>query len=309
MDKSTFWKNFNLGIELDVAGTFIYNGLMAFNEMESFYYEVDSFEFLYNIAVGIERLEKICIILIEHDNIEDQKEFEKGLITHNHLELYKRIENKYSSNFGAVHNAFLNLLSKFYKSWRYDRYILEEAYKYSKEKDALIQFINQFYNENIKVSFPFEITSNSNKIRKFMGRTVGKISEYLYEIIWQETYRLNIFTYEIRLDSKAGKIFLRKEFDFFKESIVWKEILIFLMHGDKNKKAIEIFDSLSPLSLDVEMIGEYLKSINSPLNRQKIIDEIYTEYKYINNIKERVNQLELLDEYDNILYFDDESPY
>ncbi len=30
MDRSTFWKNFNLGIELDLAGSFIYNGHLLF---------------------------------------------------------------------------------------------------------------------------------------------------------------------------------------------------------------------------------------------------------------------------------------
>lgn len=42
MDGTTFWKNFNLGKELDIAGSFIYNGLHSFYLMESFYYEIKS---------------------------------------------------------------------------------------------------------------------------------------------------------------------------------------------------------------------------------------------------------------------------
>ena len=46
MDSSTFWKNFNLGTELQISGSFIYNGLLVFDEMETFYHEEEIFEFL-----------------------------------------------------------------------------------------------------------------------------------------------------------------------------------------------------------------------------------------------------------------------
>jgi len=64
MNKKLLWKNFNIGIELNIAGNFIYNGLKFFDEMETIYYEDYIFEFLYQIAVGFERLEKISLILI-----------------------------------------------------------------------------------------------------------------------------------------------------------------------------------------------------------------------------------------------------
>ncbi|MCB1195609.1 hypothetical protein KDK77_05435, partial [bacterium] len=91
MDKKYFWKNFNLGTELRLSGNFIYNGLKTFNDMHNLDYEEEIFEFLYNIAVGIERLEKILIILIEHNNTSNQKEFENSLKNHNHLYLLNRI--------------------------------------------------------------------------------------------------------------------------------------------------------------------------------------------------------------------------
>jgi len=55
MDRTTFWKNFNMGTELDVSGAFIYNGLEKLHKMDTFYHEQDVFEVLYNISVGIER--------------------------------------------------------------------------------------------------------------------------------------------------------------------------------------------------------------------------------------------------------------
>jgi len=66
-EKEFFWKNIRLGTELQISGSFIYNSLSIFDQMETFYYEEECFEFLYNLSVGIERLMKICIILIEND--------------------------------------------------------------------------------------------------------------------------------------------------------------------------------------------------------------------------------------------------
>ena len=53
MQPDEYWKNFNLGTELDIAGRFLFNGLQAFHEMEHFAAEEDAFEFLYSVAVGV----------------------------------------------------------------------------------------------------------------------------------------------------------------------------------------------------------------------------------------------------------------
>ena len=56
MTKHEAWKNFNLGQELSVSGTFIYTGLRRFHEMQVLDHTDEIFEFLYNISVGLERL-------------------------------------------------------------------------------------------------------------------------------------------------------------------------------------------------------------------------------------------------------------
>ncbi len=128
-DPHLFWKNFRLGTELQVSGSFIYNALYALENMETFYHEHECFEFLYNISVGIERLQKIAIILIEHNENKSQEEFEKSLITHNNLELLHRIKKVRKLNLGKQHNKFLALLDQFYNSARYDRYNLYSVYR------------------------------------------------------------------------------------------------------------------------------------------------------------------------------------
>ncbi len=269
--------------------------------MDLTYYEEEVFEFLYNISVGIERLEKICIILIEHNTIKDQNKFEKSLITHNHSELFRRIGQKYENNLGPVHNAFLQLLSQFYNSWRYDRYTLNEVANYGKEQKALINFIVKYLDVDIKVDFPFNITPNEQRITKFVGQVIGRISSFLYEIICAEASSQNIYTDEVRVDSKAHKIFMRKEYDFRNESIVWKEILIYLVNNDYlESTAMDIIRSIEPLPFERALIGDYIKSFESSLLRQRIIDEVEAIYDGRKDIAERLSLLDIFNRFGQI---------
>ena len=141
MEKIEFWKNFSLGTELEISGAFIYNGLKLINNIENFNYSEDVFEILYNLSVGIERLEKIAIILIEHKDVDNQEEFEKKLISHNHQELLKRITKNNSIQLHKPELEFITLLSIFYKKNRYDRFNFDTTNQYDKEKVLFIDFI------------------------------------------------------------------------------------------------------------------------------------------------------------------------
>ncbi len=96
MDKTRSWKNFTLGEELHIAGRFIYNGLRSFHEMNVLHNDDEAFEVLYQLSVGFERLLKVAVILIEHDDTLDQEHFEQSLITHSHLDLLARVTKKAS---------------------------------------------------------------------------------------------------------------------------------------------------------------------------------------------------------------------
>jgi len=160
-----FWKNFRLGTELQVSGTFIYNGLYVFDQMEHFYFEEQCFDFLYNIAVGFERLMKVAVILLEHKPGILQEDFEKTLITHNHLELIKRIKAKESINLGKQHTLFLQLLSDFYKSMRYNRYNLSSVFRPNQERHHLVEYLS----EQLSISISAELsdaTPNEKNIKK-----------------------------------------------------------------------------------------------------------------------------------------------
>ncbi len=94
MNPTEFWQNFKLGEEQEIACNFIYDGLRNLHEMETISMETEIFPVLYNLSIGIERLFKVAIILLEFDDNTDINCLEKSLMTHNHLELLKRIKIK-----------------------------------------------------------------------------------------------------------------------------------------------------------------------------------------------------------------------
>ncbi|MEM6413315.1 MAG: hypothetical protein AAF720_01500 [Pseudomonadota bacterium] len=114
---SEYWKNFRLGEELSISGTFIYNGLRAYHDTDQLDHPENVFEVLYNLSVGMERLLKVAVILLEHDDRHDQKKLEKSLITHNHLDLLSRVKKSHNLPFQKPHNELLALFSRFYNTY------------------------------------------------------------------------------------------------------------------------------------------------------------------------------------------------
>lgn len=290
---SEFWKNFRLGTELSIAGNFIYNGIFSFDLMQHFYYEEDSFEFLYNTSIGIERLQKVAIILSEHENIVNQEEFEKSLITHNHLDLMHRIQQNNEINLGKIHNKFLAILSNFYKSTRYDKFNLESVYKPNKGKESLVNFISE--NLNIEISTDFMgCTSNDQKIKKFIGKVIGKISNELYSIIKTESHKLNIYTYEVPLNSKAFKIFMSQKFDFSEERIIQKEVLKYLLQSNKSKPFENYLNAFPSLEMGDLGTNDYVDYLINFHKKTQVSGEVQYLYEELEEVKDRMEYIDAL---------------
>jgi hypothetical protein len=305
MDRSEYWKNFKLGKELDISGRFIYNGLQCFHHMEHFCYEEEIFEFLYNVSVGIERLLKVCVILIEHSDAVDQKEFEKSLITHNHQELLKRVKAKHSIGFSTAHNDFIQIIGKFYKSHRYGRYDLEAMKAKDEEKIQLHAFIEKHLKLKIDDETMFAVTRNDVAIKKFIGKTIGKISEELFKIVELEAGRLNIYTYEIRYGSKASKIFTFKKYDFFDEDILWKELLIFFVNSSEESGQIKFIKSIEPLDFDPALASDYMECFASDVKKLAVMDELESLCENLDDHKDRKAKLEVVGN-PNVYFRDEE---
>ena len=291
MDSSTFWKNFNLGTELQVSGNFIYNGLLVFDEMETFYHEDEIFEFLYNISVGIERLLKINVILIEHTNEMNQDIFFESIRNHNHQKLLKSISNKYNLKASKSKNAFIQLLNNFYNEMRYDRYTNKDPLNNDKEKKILIQFLEKYL--KIKISNEFLSVSLNDRITKqFIGEVIKSIIVEQYEIITKEAARLNIYIDDIRRYSKAYKIFILQQFNFDFENRVQKELFLKFLSDDKSSPLIAFAKEFEPLEFDCYDENYYAKCMFKKLEILNLDGEMELLYENIEDIEERVDFLD-----------------
>ncbi len=294
MHPDEYWKNFNLGTELDIAGRFIFNGLQAFHEMRSFTAEEDAFEFLYGVAVGIERLLKIAVILTEHDKVTDQDEFEKGLITHSHQGLVKRLKDNHELDFAGVHNEFVSILSSFYKSHRYGRYNLASVYEPARERDDLNAFLERHLSIKIDIDGMFTVTQNERRHKKFIGKVISKIVLPVFQIVRKEAGRLNLYTYEIENDSKASKIFYGESFDFEDEDILQVELIAYLASKEASGPNVSfIRDLIQPLPFDPALEADYFAALRSDRQKQRVLGELEANYEDVEDFKERRELLEL----------------
>lgn len=293
MTTEEFWKNFNLGTELQISGNFLYNGILAFHQMKNFYNEDEIFEFIYNVSVGIERLMKIDLILIEHSNSTNQSEFEETLKTHNHLALLQRIQKEHNLNLEKSHNNFLQLLFNFYKKVRYDRYSLSNVREFEKEKDILIKFIEKFLKIKIN-NETFNVTKNNKEIKRFIGNVIKKLAEELYQVLRKEARKLNIYTYEVRYGSKAFKIFIANDFTFEKEDIIRKEIVISLLDRKKESDFTTFIKNIDKLEFEDYHENYYIRCLLDILECYKVYGELECLYEEVEKLSDRLELVELV---------------
>lgn len=280
MNKHQAWKNFNLGEELSISGTFIYNGLRRFHGMQVLDHTDEIFKFLYNLSVGLERLLKIAVILLEHKDDADQEVLEKSLITHNHLELLKRVRGHHKFDLGSPHNEFLALLSTFYTSLRYDRFTLSSVYDTDRERKALWGFLSKHLNVDLREPSGLFATQNDTRYRKYIRRMVTKISSALFEVVRDRAHELNLYTCELRHGSRAETIFLGKA-DLPTEEVLWKELLVFFMNTKASSGYFEFLYSIEPLEFDPSLAGDYLQCFQSDAAKAFVVDELEHLYDLV----------------------------
>jgi len=301
-----WWKNFEMGLEIEVAGAFIYNGIWHLHKINSLSQPSDTFEIMYNLSVGVERLQKIAIVLLEHKDGMDVEEFEESLITHNTMDLFNRIARHRPQDMSGVHKEFLSILSKFYKSYRYSRFSILSVPAIDAELKLFLHYIAKHLNLNI----PEEDTQfglpNDDRIRKFIGKVVKKICTSLFNIISVRARELNLYTYEIRHESKAGKVFLGKRLDFIYEDRIRREMLLFLMHPSSTSEHISLIRKYNPLPLDPGLTPGYIKYLinASPENSAYVSGEVIELYTEVEDVNERLQLLNIID--DEYHFYEDE---
>ncbi len=293
MKPADFWKNFMLGEELSISGTFIYNGLRRFHEIRQLNNPDEVFEVFYALSVGIERLLKIAVVLIEHDIANDQDALEKSLITHNHLDLLHRIRQHRAITLGTPHHELLALLTTFYKSHRYDRFSLSSVFDLRKDRKVLYDFFAKHL--HLEPLDPDSIigTPNDPRYERFLSRTVRKISTGLFSVIESRARELNLYTYELRSGSRAETVFL-SEATIESEDVLWKELLVFFMNTKTTSGYLNFLRGIQPLEFDPGLVDEYLHCFRSDAEKSLARDELDALYDELSNKGERLELMSVI---------------
>ena len=299
MDKIWNYKNFNMVNELDIAGEFIYDGIQTLNQMNVVSDGAAIFSFLYHTAVGVERLQKILVVLLEDITLDNYKEFEEGIVTHSHCHLHERISKKHKIKLNSRENEFLSLLTTFYNHSRYNRFNLDKPY--CQEKEITEKYIVKYLDEtDIGRSLCSDDIIVNPKVKELFGRVIGSISNKYYQALRDIAREKSTYTYELRSDSKAEKIFLsdcpKNSLQRMKitETIALKEFLVFLKNGKESTPFTRFLKTIQPLEMDTALINEYIMEIGKGTIPQALVGEVeylYEEYGYG---KDRIEQINLI---------------
>ncbi|MGH9347911.1 MAG: hypothetical protein ACRD26_11675 [Vicinamibacterales bacterium] len=247
---------------------------------------------------------KVAVILIEHNDQIDIEQLQESLITHSTIELANRVQAHVDVGLADIHREWLSLLAKFYKSYRYGRYAFRAVPDVFEEKRWFLEFLAKHLRLQVGDD---EWTSlrNTDQIRRFVGKVVKRITDNLFKVVDQRATALNIYTTEIRGDSKAIKTFYGKRLDFIDETIKKRELLLFLMSQKADGAHVQLLKSLDALELDSAMVPAYIKALLNDLHLPYvggIVDELYTK---VTNASERLAVLRIM-EAEHVSYTSDD---
>lgn len=276
------WKNFDLNMELHIAGDFIYEGMYLIDRSFQLRYEDECFLFLYNISVGIERLEKIAYLLLAHRDGEPcpTKHWEN----HNHPKLIELINYHTPLKLGKRESAFVNLLSEFYNKGRYDRFKYESEIngnELTKDKDLFIRFLRKHLNvtpANFIGQESTVILSQNGK--DSIGNIIRNIVISIYDIIRETASILGLYTYEIRYDSKAYKVFVEQEFSFIRENTTKREIILHMIsQKNADDEYLNKLKQIKPINLEQHTQDSYIGYLMNFQTYSDVKDEVAQIYE------------------------------
>jgi hypothetical protein len=233
---------------------------------------------------------KIAVVFLEDNDNTDQEKLEQSLITHNHLDLLKRVRKHARVNLSTPHNEFLALLGRFYTTLRYDRFTLSSVYNLDREGKELFRVLSKRLQVEIENRSPLFATRNETRYRKYVRNVVTTISSELFDVIRTKASELNLSTYELRDGSKAQSVFLGQA-DLPAEEVLWKELLIFLMNTKSSSGIIEFLRSIEPLEFDPELANACFQSDAA---KAFVVGELETLYGELDDPGERLKTMELI---------------
>ena len=153
----------------------------------------------------------------------------------------------------------------------------------------------------------------SNRAKEYIGRTLGKLLSHYYELIAKRAMELRLYTYELRSDSPAFKVFLNQSPKRSLQSIADREnralaeLIVFLSNSRERTGFLDFLHSIEPLELDPALVQDYLVDIMNKQVPQQLVDEVSTIYEDMSPecVRNRTEVLSLVGN-KNVIFHDDE---
>ena len=296
--------SFSLAKELSISGTLIWESIESINKIRIIpqfieYISIENIYIsLYYAAQGIERLLKIITEMILYKtNYKDKKHVEKLLLSHNHPALYDFIKKHYKVSSSKEISKLLQMLYVFYSEVRYSRYT------YSTDDKLELKLLQNFFDTDAASDY-------DSQIKHHYGKTMGNLSQELYNIIYNLSHDLNIYVYEGASSPVASYVFHSYFGNDLYDTLLRiekskKELLWYLIKKGDNLLASKILAELPPLELEEESINEYISDLISNKNGNyqldsdvnTIYEEIYSEDK-----DKWTERLEAIDCFTKVIY-------
>lgn len=296
--KVNYFKNFNMGREIEIAGEFIYESMREIYSLKSIGEHFKINKVLYNGAVGIERLQKILLCMFLVNEINDLDNLPNPLKEHKHLalhELIKKSVSGYKLNSNKI--KLLELFQNYYNKHRYGEFFQNYS------SDDLISLFANYFSSILKVKFTcnyFNVPCDLSNAKRLYINYLGEISYYYYKFIDNKATELGIYTTELSYSSNAIKLFYSqnsgKMYESIKlESTAVKELIIFLSKTKSRSNVKKIIADIKPLDLDIEMANDYLEDITCFRASEGLTDMVYELYNDIESEKDKRERKELVD--------------
>lgn len=298
MNKIMWYKNFNMGSELEICGEFIYEAAREAYAFRDFHEHFVINKILYFASAGIERLQKILLCMYLFDSEDAVNNAPDVFYQHRHMALHNLITKHIAlSEMKRNHLSLLQLLQDYYNNHRYGEFDLNYS-----SNDLIVAFVD--YYKKIKgvdinpQSFvdPCEIDS----FKRLFVNYLGEIAQTYFLRIDNKATELGIFTTELTGTSNANKVFrlLEKEklWDLISlESRALKELIIFLSRRSRKANIKKLIKCVSPLPLDGAMINEHLVDITRFKASDDLTDLVYECYSNIEPRRKAHERKKLVD--------------
>ena len=296
MNNIEYFKNFNMGCEIEICGEFIYESMREMYSFKSFYNHFHINKILYYGSIGIERLQKIVLSMYLLNTKEDFDNPPKMLFEHNHTALQRRIKEATGLKLMRNHNKLLNVFEDYYNKHRYGEFQIGYS------SNSLGILFTNYFNEITNVNYSIDTPNNPcdiQKIIKLYINYLGTISWQYFSLIREKATELSIYTDELTTLSNSIKVFYtskdEKMFERIQlESLALKELIIYLSKDNTKTNINKITDEIEAIDFDPQMINEYLTNITSFKASDDLTEAVESFYDDIDNLSDKRKRKELV---------------